>query len=133
VQAVIEGIRDRVLDAARLRPEMILADIGAGDSLVAFGAIARMNNVFACASYRFNLEGGPKIRHDIQAAGGTDPHDHTLSLGTFYMYGNSVQRIRGVDTLLTNREPYYRVGGDFSDARATGEGAIGRPFAHTSV
>lgn len=42
VQAEIERIRDRVLDAARLRPEMTLADIGSGDGLVAFGAIARV-------------------------------------------------------------------------------------------
>jgi len=41
VQAAIERIRDRVLDAARLRPDMTLADIGSGDGLVAFGAIAR--------------------------------------------------------------------------------------------
>jgi ubiquinone/menaquinone biosynthesis C-methylase UbiE len=42
VQAVIERIRDRVLDAARLRPGVTLADIGSGDGLVAFGAIARV-------------------------------------------------------------------------------------------
>jgi hypothetical protein len=68
-----------------------------------------------------NLEKDPKSRHDIQAAGQTGPHDHTyLSAGTFYMYGDSVQRLSSaattgtVNTLLTNREPYYRVGGDFS-------------------
>ena len=82
---------------------------------VGFSSDSSMKNVYARASYRFNLEGDPKSRHDIQAAGATGPHDHTyLSLGTFYMYGNSVQRIPGVDTFLTNREPYYRVGGDFS-------------------
>jgi arsenite methyltransferase len=42
VQAVIERIRDRVLDRARLRPELTLADIGSGEGLVAFGAIARV-------------------------------------------------------------------------------------------
>jgi len=82
---------------------------------VGFSSDSSLKNVYARASYRFNLEGDPKIRRDIQAAGATGPHDHTyLSLGTFYMYGNSVQRIPGVDTFLTNREPYYRVGGDFS-------------------
>jgi hypothetical protein len=38
----VERIRDRVLDRACLRPELTLADIGSGDGLVAFGAIARM-------------------------------------------------------------------------------------------
>jgi ubiquinone/menaquinone biosynthesis C-methylase UbiE len=42
VQAVIDRIRDRVLDAARLCPELTLADIGSGDGLVAFGAMARI-------------------------------------------------------------------------------------------
>ena len=56
----------------------------------------------------------------IQAAGATGPHDHTyLSFGTFYMYGDSLQLVPGtpmgsMNTFLTNREPYYRVGGDFS-------------------
>jgi hypothetical protein len=40
-------------------------------------------------------------------------------LGTLYFYGRSVQRFQGQDTsgnplILTAREPFYRVGGDFS-------------------
>ncbi len=71
-------------------------------------------------SYRFNLEKDPASRHDIQAAGATGPRDHTyLTLGTFYFKGRSVQRFNGVDasdnaTVITAREPFYRVGGDFS-------------------
>ena len=42
VQEAVERIRDRVLDRACLRPELTLADIGSGDGLVAFGAIARI-------------------------------------------------------------------------------------------
>src|ERR1019366_5647598 len=42
VQAAVERIRDRVLDRACLRPELTMADIGSGDGLVAFGAIARI-------------------------------------------------------------------------------------------
>jgi hypothetical protein len=49
------------------------------------------------------------------------PRDHTyLSLGGFYQYGRSVNRMIGVASdlttpaLLTAREPFYRVGGDFS-------------------
>jgi hypothetical protein len=41
-----------------------------------------------------------------------------LALGTFYLYGRSVQRLvgasGGTSTLLTAREPFYRVGGDFN-------------------
>jgi len=71
----------------------------------------------ARAPYRFNLEKGAKSGKEIQATGTTGLHDHTyFSLGTFYMHGNSVQRIACADTSSTffkNREPYYRIGGDF--------------------
>jgi ubiquinone/menaquinone biosynthesis C-methylase UbiE len=39
---VVENYRDRVLDGAQLRSGMTLADIGTGDGLIAFGAIARV-------------------------------------------------------------------------------------------
>jgi ubiquinone/menaquinone biosynthesis C-methylase UbiE len=39
---VVERYRDRVLDGANLSEGMTLADIGAGDGLVAFGAIRRI-------------------------------------------------------------------------------------------
>ena len=42
VRAAIEGYAHRVLDGARLAPEMTVADIGAGDGLIAFGAIDRI-------------------------------------------------------------------------------------------
>jgi arsenite methyltransferase len=42
VKASVEGIADRVLDEARLLPGMTLADIGAGEGLVAFRAIERI-------------------------------------------------------------------------------------------
>jgi arsenite methyltransferase len=38
----VERYRDRVLDGARLAEGMTMADIGTGDGLVAFGAIARV-------------------------------------------------------------------------------------------
>jgi len=87
---------------------------------VGFSSDSSLKNVYARASYRFNLERDPKIRGGIQAAGATGPHDHTyLNFGTFYMYGDSLQRLPGVaadgsSLILVNREPYYRVGGDFS-------------------
>ena len=39
---VVENYRDRVLDGALLQPGMTLADVGTGDGLIAFGAIARV-------------------------------------------------------------------------------------------
>jgi arsenite methyltransferase len=39
---VVENYRERVLDGAQLRPGMTLADVGTGDGLIAFGAIARV-------------------------------------------------------------------------------------------
>jgi ubiquinone/menaquinone biosynthesis C-methylase UbiE len=42
VRAEVERYADRVLDAARIAPGMILADVGTGDGLVAFRAIDRI-------------------------------------------------------------------------------------------
>ena len=42
VRRDVQRFRDRVLAAARLAPGMTLADIGAGDGLIAFGAIAQI-------------------------------------------------------------------------------------------
>jgi hypothetical protein len=57
----------------------------------------------------------------VQAAGKSGPRDHTyLSLGSYYFYGRSVQRFSGVASdgvtpnVITAREPFYRVGGDFN-------------------
>jgi hypothetical protein len=72
-------------------------------------------------AYRFNLERDPASRHEVQAAGTTGPRDHTyLTLGSYYFYGRSVQRAQGSlsntttpTIVLTAREPFYRLGGDF--------------------
>jgi ubiquinone/menaquinone biosynthesis C-methylase UbiE len=42
VAGVVDTIRDRVLDAARLKADMTLLDVGTGDGLVALGAIQRV-------------------------------------------------------------------------------------------
>lgn len=82
---------------------------------VGFSSDSSLKNIYARASYRFNLEKDPKSRGEIQAAGATGPHEHTyLSLGTFYMTGNSLQRLPLASGYIENNEPYYRVGGDFS-------------------
>ena len=88
--------------------------------VVAYTSDSNLKDIYARLSYRFNLERDPASRNGVQAAGATGPRDHTyLSLGTLYFYGRSVQRFQGQDVnadpvVLTAREPFYRVGGDFS-------------------
>jgi hypothetical protein len=84
-----------------------------------FFSDSNYKDIYGRFSYRFNLEKDPASRHEVQAAGASGPRDHTyLSLGTFFFKGRSVQRFSETsgDTtnLLTAREPFYRVGGDFS-------------------
>jgi hypothetical protein len=88
---------------------------------VAFSSDSNFKDIYGRFFYRFNLEKDRPSRVDIQAAGPTGPHDHTyISFGTLYYYGRSVQRQSGVlsdgvtPTVLTVREPFYRVGGDIN-------------------
>jgi len=117
--AVFDQNTTGVSQAANLFPYVASATSSANGG-VGFSSDSNFKNIYARLSYRFNLERDSKIRHDIQAAGQTGPHDHTfLNLGTFYMYGDSLQRLPGATTgnvtfILNNQEPYYRVGGDFS-------------------
>jgi len=41
IRGLVEGIRDHVLDGAKLKPGMVLVDVGAGDGLIPFGAFER--------------------------------------------------------------------------------------------
>lgn len=83
--------------------------------VVGFMSDSNFKDIYARFSYRFNLERDPASRNEIQAAGATGPRDHTyLNLGTYYFYGRSVQRFEGETGVLTAREPFYRVGGDFT-------------------
>jgi len=84
--------------------------------IVGFVSDSNIKDLYGRFSYRFNLERDPASRKEIQAAGSTGPRDHTyLNLGTYYFYGRSVQRLAGANTdVITAREPFYRVGGDFS-------------------
>jgi hypothetical protein len=76
---------------------------------------SNFKDIYARLSYRFNLERDKASRNDVQAAGPMGPRDHTsLKLGSYYFYGRSVQRFVGATSVLTAREPFYRVGGDFS-------------------
>jgi len=88
---------------------------------VGFVSDSNFKDMYGRFSYRFNLEKDATSRNDVQAAGASGPRDHTyLNLGTFYFYGRSVQNASGVladgvtPTVITAREPFYRVGGDFS-------------------
>ncbi|MBZ5682676.1 MAG: hypothetical protein LAO24_21490 [Acidobacteriia bacterium] len=83
--------------------------------VVGFFSDSNFKDLYGRFSYRFNLERDPASRNEVQAAGATGPRDHTyLNLGSFYFYGRSVQRFQGANGVLTAREPFYRLGGDFS-------------------
>src|SRR5271165_1857862 len=81
---------------------------------------ANIKDIYASFNYRFNLERNKESRDAIQAAGPSGPRDHTyLNLGTYYFYGRSVQRLSGAaldgtPVVLTARQPFYRVGGNFT-------------------
>jgi hypothetical protein len=85
-----------------------------------FASDSNFKDLYGRVSYRFNLESDKTSRHAVQAAGPSGPRDHTyLNLGTFYLYGRSVQRFSGENlaaepVVLTAHEPFYRTGGDFS-------------------
>ncbi len=117
--AVFDQNTSGISQASNLFPYVPSATASANGG-VGFSSDSGMKNIYARASYRFNLERDPASRHAVQAAGPTGPHDHTyLNLGSFYMYGDSLQTLPGpavgvATTILNNHEPYYRVGGDFS-------------------
>lgn len=93
---------------------------GGANGGVGFASDANFKDMYARFAYRINMERDPASRRSIQAAGATGPRDHTyLTLGSYYYYGRSVQRFSGSDLLgdpavVTTREPFYRVGGDFT-------------------
>jgi len=93
---------------------------GGNSGGVGFFSDSNFKDLYGRLAYRFNLERDPASRHEIQAAGATGPRDHTyLTLGTYYLYGRSVQRTAGLlpngttPDVLSVHEPFYRLGGDF--------------------
>ena len=94
---------------------------GGNSGGVGFFSDSNFKDLYGRLAYRFNLERDPASRHEVQAAGATGPRDHTyLTLGSYYFYGRSVQRAQGSlsntttpTIVLTAREPFYRLGGDF--------------------
>lgn len=113
---------------------------GANDST----ALRGQKDVYARASYQFNLERDPESRHAIQAAGPTGPRDHTsIRVGGFYYYGTNVQNngstLQPDGTLpfpgiAIFREPFYRVGGDlrfkYRKLEVLGLGMVGHDNNH---
>ncbi len=79
---------------------------------------SNFKDIYTNIQYRFNLERDKESRNAIQAAGPTGPRDHTyLNVGSYWLYGRSVQRLsgatlEGLPTVITAREPFYRVGGN---------------------
>jgi hypothetical protein len=68
---------------------------------VGFVSDSNFKDLYGRFAYRFNLERDPTSRHDVQAAGATGPRDHTyLTLGSYYFYGRSAQRIQGSSAVL---------------------------------
>jgi arsenite methyltransferase len=60
VQGVVQRLADRVLDEAKLSPDMLLADIGAGEGLLAFRAIERVGPTLQVVLTDIS---GPMLRH----------------------------------------------------------------------
>jgi len=94
---------------------------GGANGGVGFGSSSGFKTIYSRLSYRFNLERDHDSRHAVQAAGATGPRDHTsLTFGSFYLYGKSLQQFAGATTangssaILNAQEPYYRAGGDFN-------------------
>ena len=112
---VNQSTGSQAIDSSGLAPSAL----GANNGGLGFGSDANFKDIYARFAYRFNLEQNAESRHGIQAAGAMGPRNHTfLTLGTYSFYGRSVQRFVGADAggnavMLTAREPFYRVGGDF--------------------
>src|SRR5258708_29541567 len=60
VESVVERVADHVLDDAKLSPGMTLADIGAGEGLLAFRAIERVGSTLQTVLTDIS---GPMLRH----------------------------------------------------------------------
>jgi hypothetical protein len=89
------------------------SNVGPGGE--AFSSDSNFKDLYARLSYRFNLERDMESRRSVQATSASGPRDHTyLDVGAFGFYGRSVQRLNVGDAVFTTREPFYRVGGNFS-------------------
>jgi len=93
---------------------------GSSQGGLGFSSNANFKEIYASFNYRFNLERDKESRTEIRAAGAMGAHDHTyINIGSYYLYGRSVQRLLGAgadgtSAVLTASEPFYRVGGNFT-------------------
>jgi hypothetical protein len=93
---------------------------GSNNGGVGVASDSNFKDIYTNFQYRFNLEHDKASRDAIQAAGPTGPRDHTyLNVGSFWLYGRSVQRLSGASldgtaAVVTAREPFYRVGGNMT-------------------
>jgi hypothetical protein len=101
-------------------PPNVPSSTGGNSGGVGFNSDSNFKDLYGRFSYRLNLEHDRSSRHDIQAAGKNGPRTHNyVNLGSYYLYGRSVQRVSGFTTsaftpvVITAREPFYRLGGDF--------------------
>lgn len=114
------AIVDQTTDGGGGNSAYVPSALGSNRGGVGFVSDANFKDIYATFNYRFNLEKEKQNRVAIQAAGPTGPHDHTyLNFGTFYFYGRSVQQLLGASAdgtaaIITAREPFYRVGGNFT-------------------
>ena len=119
VFSVVDQNTSGVTQSANTSP-FVPSPTGGANGGVGFASDANFKDLYGRFAYRFNLERDPKSRNAIQAAGPSGPRDHTyINLGSYYFYGRSVQRfsgtnLAGIPQVLTAREPFYRVGGDFT-------------------
>ena len=117
--AVFDQSTNGIAQSANISP-FVPSATGSANGGVGFGSDTGFKNLYGRFSYRFNLERNKESRRAIQAATPTGPRDHTyLSLGAFFVRGNPQQALVSADAagnsvLLYAREPFYRVGGDFS-------------------
>jgi hypothetical protein len=114
------AVVDQNTSGTAASPPNVPSATGGNSDGVGFNSDANFKDIYARLAYRANLEKDAASRNSIQAAGANGPRTHNfLTLGSYYFYGRSVQRISGLTSngttgqVLTAREPFYRVGGDF--------------------
>jgi arsenite methyltransferase len=87
VTEVVESIRDRVLDGARLRTGVTLLDVGTGDGLIALGAIDRIGTTLRVVM----TDASATLLHHAKALA----HERGVESQCTFLQG-SVERLDGV-------------------------------------
>ncbi len=113
------AVIDQNTSGTSTSPPNVPSGTGGNGGGVGFNSDSNFKDLYARLAYRLNLERDAS-RNEVQAAGKTGPRTHNfITAGSYYLFGRSVQRLSGVfpggttPTVLTAREPFYRLGGDF--------------------